>query len=338
MLPNLSALKIGVSPTLLPDALLAKVLKDTGLNARTLCAAADALAQTSTVGRDTTAWEEIAAAYNMPGRPVPPQTWREFVFSWCAKIRPNNYYNALMTSINAQDIDTFEWIVDMVYLNEPAVETWGAQENMEAFREIVSSIRGDLGVRFMSNVWDLVGPTVLGPKHVLVRVPVFHGDTIAAEWMMEQLLSEVAAEVFATNARLESLPMDDINWPERTRLQARIEELGRRRDYIISLAYLSNPLTGAGGALGPRPLADYTRMLDALENVAPPSRNNVIDMIAIAARMWPYRLDIMNAIDQRYTLTGEEAWRLWNDYVQGITLSPQNAEVVDWFVYRRDNR
>jgi hypothetical protein len=99
MLPNLAALRISepVAPDvsdidsrldLLPDAVLSKVIKDTG-NARSLCATADALKQTSRGFRDMGAWSDLAAEYAMPGAPAQNTVtgWRQHVLLWCDKIR-----------------------------------------------------------------------------------------------------------------------------------------------------------------------------------------------------------------------------------------------------------
>lgn len=73
---------------LLPDAVLSKVIKDTG-NARSLCATADALKQTSRGFRDMGAWSDLAAEYSMPGQPAQNTVdgWRQHVLLWCDKIR-----------------------------------------------------------------------------------------------------------------------------------------------------------------------------------------------------------------------------------------------------------
>ena len=138
MLPNLAALRLSEPPKDvsdvdvvlqdLPDAILSKVLRDTNRydnGARSLCAAADALKQTSRGFRDMTAWSSIAAEHQMPFTPTHPrpddtvQDWRAFVLAWCDDIRVGrpegsdlSYVQmALNTEMNLGTREGYAWLL-----------------------------------------------------------------------------------------------------------------------------------------------------------------------------------------------------------------------------------
>jgi hypothetical protein len=110
MLPNLSGISpfslhskplngvrdVGVRLAGLPGELLAKVIGDAGKTARTLCATADRLLQTSKDFANHEAWLALANEYEMPDTPTHPrppsgsddvEKWKRFVLSWCDDIR-----------------------------------------------------------------------------------------------------------------------------------------------------------------------------------------------------------------------------------------------------------
>lgn len=107
MLPNLAGISlhskalngvrdVGVNLEGMPGEILSMIIGDTGYDARSLCAAADTLRQTSKDLANHLAWLSLANKYNMPDTPTHPrppsdskdvEKWRKFVLSWCDDIR-----------------------------------------------------------------------------------------------------------------------------------------------------------------------------------------------------------------------------------------------------------
>ena len=297
--PNLSKLTIDAKgakddlrtggPTLtdLPDALLGKVLKGTGVSARELCAAASALSQTDKAARDSTAWEEIAAQYQMPGTPSPSETWRTFVFKWCAKTkRP---FDALMLAVLEHDLVGFEWIVDAVYLPrlaDPGTpgRHFGPQQTKDVVSRIIEQTRNAEAVSFLSKIWHLLSPD--SATFGWIAASAKSKNAALAAWIFDKLLKEVAAAKSV-------LSKSPVAYPRRE------AELERKHATIVHVAYFSFPHDETTS------VDEYSAYLDALERVAPPSRDAVLQMLDVAARH--LRADLMTMLDGRYTYTGNEA-------------------------------
>jgi hypothetical protein len=106
MLPNLAGISlhskalngvrdVGVNLEGMPGEILSMII-GAGNDARSLCAAADTLRQTSKDLANHQAWLSLANKYNMPDTPTHPrppsdskdvEKWRKFVLSWCDDIR-----------------------------------------------------------------------------------------------------------------------------------------------------------------------------------------------------------------------------------------------------------
>jgi hypothetical protein len=184
MLPNLAALRIGVAPTDLPDVLLAKVLKSTGRSVHSLCAAVDALQKTSTAGRDMTAWQDIAAAWGMPGAPIPPQTWREFVIMWCRRVWPTQVIQGLSTThthsmvqtIAANNFAEFRWYAANFAEAHDANQIAHAAEQCLAELMNTTLVNGTMQmgrnpVPWLEIAWQWTRPL---PGHLVLKLRLLH--------------------------------------------------------------------------------------------------------------------------------------------------------------------
>lgn len=334
MLPCLSTLHIGapnpanphnpLRPTDLPDAVLGLTIKNTGKNVRTLCAAASALSQTDEAGRDMTAWKDLAAQYEMPGwkdlgkpyemakKAVPPQIWRSFVFSWCAKIQPESYFKALTQAANwkNQDYASFEWIIDMIFLSDPPVEKWTQEKYTKLVKTILMNTRGYVAIRFMDKIWGFIGAVHYKPYEMYgewFSYCLFYNDIPLTSWMLKGLIDKVDGEVLELRA------------------QAQTPEIGRKlkalvdgRDSIMVAAYTHDKLGNT--------VEMYGAMLEALEAVAKPSRELMGDMLQQA--FGSSRIDYMKFLNKRYSYKPGDL--TWVPYLEPDVDNPAFLLLYQW--------
>ena len=281
----------------LPDVLLSKVVKETGNNARALCDTVDALARTSTWASGMSAWQDIAQAYSMPGRPKSsePDEWRKFVMSWCKKIKPGvdgfgvAYVNqSLRSALLSENDKEFEWIVKTAGMDNIP---------LNCIREYIGwVVYRRLDTRLMEIMWGKQMPlphNKTANGELLARASKI-GNVRAAVWIFTKLLAEA-----------------DVAIPAVPSAAARLEAAGlaeyrenMKKDVTLDAYRDVNE-------------CHYMTIVPALELVRSPSRDDIKGMIASAwlAAREREAISMMIWVDARYTITASEAQNIMGNEV-----------------------
>jgi len=120
---------------------LESVIAQSGTDARSMCRMVSALDRVSTAIKGALPWQQIARHYKVPsynpvGEPPEPEeaeeaAWRQHVLLWCERIGPKKYMETLYRCVQDDDIYAFEWVVDMLFKQEPASERWNMDDAEE---------------------------------------------------------------------------------------------------------------------------------------------------------------------------------------------------------------
>ena len=297
MLPNLAGLSLLDKPSApkpadvdvkldeLPEALLGKVLKETG-SARALCDAVDQLQRTSNAMRiNRDAWREIAAQYNMPNQPQVTATatmWRNYVKTYCNLIKPtadaNGYPHVRFETDQA------------VWLDEPAKYAWihsVTQIPVSWIKQDLSSVARTHGnVRFFMAVYDRLAKLPASPAHKLELLSLSGANKHLglSMWLFQKLWAE------ADQAAWPATQVQDIDSGEMYTAEMDAQELTMKRNELKSK--VRNAAYTA--IIDPFDMADTVDrtslipLLTGLRAIADPERRHVQEMLSCAvASHWP---------------------------------------------------